>query len=237
MTAMSAKDTSAETTSRPRKRERTRDRLLTAAQELILEQPASTITIRQVTERADVVQATFYNYYKTREELFAAVGLLIHTDYSRVIDQVIAGLDDAAEIFAASVRQTLAYVTVEKTYGKLLFDSGLPIDQFLVGMRVRFKVDLARGIEQGRFKVTNPALELSMIPGSNLSVALDLYRGFLSPEAIPQVIQRNLEILGVRSATAKRIANMDLELVVPPPLPVSWLRVREESAPPGAPSQ
>jgi AcrR family transcriptional regulator len=216
----------AESVAKPRKRERTRDRLLIAAQELLLEHQASTISIRQITERADVVQATFYNYYKTREELIVAVGMLIHTVYSADIEHVIADLEEGDEIFAASIRQTFRYITEGPTYGRLIFDAGLPIDRFLLGMRARFKVDLARGIEQGRFRVTSPELALSMVPGSNLAVALDLYRGDLDPKLIPAVIRRNLEQLGVTARRAEKIANTELELISPQPLPLSWISVR-----------
>ncbi|MEM6989661.1 MAG: TetR/AcrR family transcriptional regulator, partial [Myxococcota bacterium] len=47
------------------KRLKTRDRLLVAAQELLLDKHASEISIQDITGRAGVVHATFYNYYKT----------------------------------------------------------------------------------------------------------------------------------------------------------------------------
>ncbi|MEM6931702.1 MAG: TetR/AcrR family transcriptional regulator, partial [Myxococcota bacterium] len=76
------------------KRERTRDRLLVAAQELLLAKPASEISIREITERAGVVHATFYNYYRTTGAAFEAVNLLLLATYSHVIERTLAGITD-----------------------------------------------------------------------------------------------------------------------------------------------
>ena len=41
------------------------------------------------------------------------------------------GASDLAEVFARSTRQTLTLFTQRTDVGRLLFDSGLPVDRFL----------------------------------------------------------------------------------------------------------
>ena len=53
------------------KRDRTRDALLIALQQLLLDPDAGGVSVPQLVERAGVSQGTFYNYFDSRDALFA----------------------------------------------------------------------------------------------------------------------------------------------------------------------
>jgi AcrR family transcriptional regulator len=63
----------AEVSRRERKKQRTRSRLMDAALALLREQGYEDTTIEQITERADVAKATFFNYFETKESILPAL--------------------------------------------------------------------------------------------------------------------------------------------------------------------
>ena len=56
---------------RERRRQQTREEILTAARELLLEVGPEEITLRQVARRADFSPASLYTYFSSREEMIA----------------------------------------------------------------------------------------------------------------------------------------------------------------------
>lgn len=204
----------------PTKRDRTRASLLVATQALLLERSAGSLSIADVAREAGVVQGTFYNYFASIEVLLDALGLLFFAEHGALLDRLNAGIDDPAELVARSTRQTLRFMTASPGYGRLLFDAGLPVDRFLVGLRLRLRGDVLRGVERGSFVLDEVELAIGMASGALLGVALDLHRGVLPVTAIEPATQRLLRMLGVSARRATSIAARPLELLDPPPLPL-----------------
>ncbi len=205
------------------KRDRTRNALLIAAQHLCLENPGSPLTVSAVTGRADMAHGTFYNHFESIENLLDGIGLLLLAEHSRLIASVTAGLTDPVSVFALSTRQTLRLVTDGHGYGLILFDSGLPVDRFLGGLRYRMGTDVLEGLRSERFRVHDAEVAISMIAGSVLGVALDLHRTTLRPSAIESATERMLTSLGVNVRTAARVAHEPFTFVPPRPLPLTSL--------------
>lgn len=203
------------------KRLRTRDGLLVSVQELLLEKPASEISIREITDRAGVVHATFYNYYPTTAAAFEAVSQLLLTAYGRVLEQTLAELTDPVERVAASARQTMRIVSHRPRLGKLLFDSGLGTGPVLEGIRARVNADIRLGIEAGRFKVNHLDLVVSAAAALGLGVAIDVYEGRLTGPAAEGVAEMILSILGVPEYEVQIIVGRPLAQYEMPALPLS----------------
>lgn len=203
-----------------KKRDRTREALLSAAQELVLERGLAAISVLDVTERAGVALGTFYNYFRTREDVADAIAELLQRAYHADIDTVTAGLDDPARIFAASARQTLHWLTRGSDIGRLLFESGLPMLRYAVGVRVRAMSDLQAGVESGRFRIDDFAVTQSLIGGIVVGASIDLHFGGLDPDDVPAVVTSMLGLLGVPRARAARIARERLALRPAPTLPL-----------------
>jgi AcrR family transcriptional regulator len=202
------------------KRDRTRSALLVAVQQALLESPAPSLSVPRVIALAGVSQGTFYNYFDSLESAVDAVGLLLLVEHARVVDDVTGGIDDPAVLFSHSTRVTLSLAASGGGYGRLLFDSGLPVDRFLAGMRARMGLDVAAGLERGRFRIDEPEVVLAMASGSILGVALDLHRGSLPSAAIEQTAERLLRDLGLSARTAARVAHLPLVIPEPHPLPL-----------------
>jgi AcrR family transcriptional regulator len=193
------------------KRERTRNRLLIATQELLLERSAGSLTIRDVSHQAELSHGTFYNYFDTVEALLDNLSLLFTITH-------------AQHMATLTTRQTLRFIAESPHYGKYLFDAGLPMDHFLRGMRAHLYNDVQRGLANGTFTVVDPELTVSLVTGGMLGMALDVYRRILPASAIDEGAARLLQQLGVRAARAKKLTTQEATFLPPPPLPITWPR-------------
>jgi len=205
------------------KRGRTLDSLLAALQALLLERGAGTLSISDVAERAGVAQGTFYNYASSLDGLIDALATLLSAAVGTLRRDAPSAKTDAVAAFAFKTRQMLSLFVAAPDYGRLLFESGLPVDRFLLGLRKDLEADIRIGAEAGAFKTANPALSASIIAGCLVGVALDLYRSQLSSAVIEETTAEMLVLLGVTREVATRAAVARLRLEAPPALPLRWL--------------
>lgn len=205
----------------PTKRTRTRDALLMALQELLLDPDAGAISVPQVVGRSGVSQGTFYNYFHSIPAAIDAVGDLILSEHARVLQAVTDGAADEAEIVARSAKQTLMLLAHRPEIGRLIFDSGLAADRFGAGVRAHLHRDLQRGADSGVFAVTNFEVACTVYAGVILGASLDIYRRRLPVDAVPAVVEYLLRILGVGKQKAHRLVSAPQEFVDWSPLPLS----------------
>lgn len=206
---------------RTSKRLRTRDGLLVATQALLLDKRASEISIREITDRAGVVHATFYNYYRTTGEAFEAVSLLLLAAHGRAIERTVADITDPAERIAASARQTMRIVGADPGLGRLLFDAGLSTAPLLDGIRAQISDDVRVGLEAGRFEVDDLDLVVSAAASVGLGVASDVHQGRLPERSAEAVAVLILGMLGVARGEAQAILARPLPDHQMPALPLS----------------
>ena len=209
------------TTAAPTKRARTRDALLAALQELLLDPDIASVSVPLVVGRAGAAQGTFYNYFESMPEAIDAVGALLLAEHTRVLEVVTSGAVDTAEIVARSARQMLMLVVHRADAGRLIFDSGLPVDRFATGLRGHFHHDLRHGIDLGDFAVSDFDVASTVYTGTMLGTCLDLYRGQLSADAIPDIVGYLLRALGVSARKAQRLVAAPQEFVQWAPFPLS----------------
>jgi hypothetical protein len=105
--------------------------------------------------------------------------------------------------------------------GRLVFDSGLPVDRFAGGLRGHLHDDLRLGIDRGDFSVPDFDIASSVYTGTMLGACLDLHRGRLAADAIPDVVGYLLRALGVNTRKAQRLVSAPQEFVQWAPLPLS----------------
>ena len=206
-----------------RKKIKTRDALLVAAQELILEKGVRDVTVNQITESADIGLGTFYNYFKTKDDVLDGIAELLYDSYHADVDRIVEGVTDPAEIVAKSAKYTINKAVDGSQWGWIMFDSGIGIRKHSITMRARGEKDMREGAESGRFKIQNLQLTLSMISGGVMSVSHDIYRGFLSKDIIDEALVQVLGLLGIPQEEATAIVALPLPKIDPVILPISTL--------------
>jgi AcrR family transcriptional regulator len=205
------------------RRELRRSSLLVAVQQALLEPGQAALSVPRIVALAGVSQGTFYNYFESLDAALDGVGEVLVNEHARLVDQATQHIDDDAVVFSHSTRTTLLLAADQGGYGRLLFDSRLPVDRFVGGLRARMATDVESGVRSGLFAVDDDDLDLvlSMVSGSILGIALDLHRGRLAPAAVEKTAERLLRYLGVTTWEAARVAHLPLELPMPRPLPLA----------------
>ena len=201
-----------------RRKERTRGALIAAAQRL-LAAGATSVSIQEITDSADVGFGSFYNHFASKDELFAAAVAATLDAWARVRDNVVAGIEDPAEVFAVSYRMTGRLQRVQPELVRVLLNSGTAFLQSDRGLRPRALADLAAGMAAGRYTVSDPELAF-MVAGGALLGLLQMLEGQpeLDGDATSDAFaQRVLVMLGVSEEEARRLCALPLPLM--PPIP------------------
>ena len=198
-----------------RRRARTRQALLDSARRLFASKGFEATTIAQIAEEADTAHGSFYNHFRTKDEVLAAIFEETLSRQLEILEARRGGVEDPAERVSIGHRNLLASVRTDAEWGWLLLR--LEIPHRIVG-RVLGKdamKDLRTGIETGRFKVADPEVALNASGGALIGVVhliLDEGRG---EDADVAHVEGVLRSLGLRPAEAARIARKPL----PEPLP------------------
>lgn len=210
-------------TTAPQERERIRADLLVAIQELIQDGGLVTLSVPRVIARAGVSQGTFYNYFERLDEALDAVSDLLLAEHVRVLEIVRSGPSDVVEVFTRSTKQTLMVGHDMPEVGRLLFDSGLPVDRLVAGLRAHMHRDVLFGLSSGDFTANDSQAIASVLGGAIVGSWLDIHRGRLLIDSIPPVVEYLLRTLGVAPRKAVRLAGAPQQFHRLHPLPLSPL--------------
>ncbi len=195
-----------------RRKARTRQALIDAGQRILAERGTSDVSIQEITDAADVGFGSFYNHFSSKAELFEeAVGEALEK-HGRMLDEVMVGIEDPAEIFATSVRLTAMLARTQPEVARVFVASGM---SFLVsqrGLAPQALRDIDRGISSGRFTVRNPYVALAAAGGcllSFLQISLDQPQ-ILDDDAVDELAERLLRMFGMAPRTAHAVAHRPL---------------------------
>ncbi|MGF6838290.1 AcrR family transcriptional regulator [Paraburkholderia youngii] len=154
----------------------TRLRLLDAAFELVAQKGMDGVTITEITNAANVGFGSFYNYFDSKEGIFAALVEWLFEEFAGTLDRLAAGLPDPAEAVAVSVRHTLLRAYREPVWGQLLIREGLSTRVLSRGLGQRLLRDTKRGISERRFMVADELMCVFSVIGTVVAgVAAELH--------------------------------------------------------------
>ena len=189
-----------------RRRARTRAALLGAARHLFAERGPEQTTIAEIAERADTAIGSFYNYFRTKEDLLAALLEETLSAQNRLMDSRRTGITDAAEAISVAHRHFVGLTLAQPEWAWLLVRLDVThhlIDRALAATAMS---DLGAGIRSGRFRVASPELALRASGGAMLAVMHALLLGELGPEADSEHAEGVLRSFGLDPEEAAEIA-------------------------------
>lgn len=156
-----------------RKRE-VRDRILTSAFELFLQQGVAATTIEDICERADVANRTFFNHFPTRQDMMRALAerrlvnlhdVVFARASEPVPDRLIGVFDDIGKALAKSGD------TYRELIGEMLATSGYGVQRGFV-LHDTFVELVKEGIARGEVSASRDAQTLADIIVSALSTGI-----------------------------------------------------------------
>jgi AcrR family transcriptional regulator len=152
-----------------RRKQRTRSALVKAAQRLIAEGKVN-VPILEITQAADVGMGSFYNHFRSKEELFeAAVGDVLDA-HGALLDRLTATIEDPAETFATGFRLTGRLFRQRPQESEILLASGRALLSSDRGLAPRALRDIKAAVKAGRFQIDDPELALAMAGGALLGL-------------------------------------------------------------------
>jgi AcrR family transcriptional regulator len=200
-----------------RRKATTRAALVSAAQRF-LAAGLTSVSIQGITEAADVGFGSFYNHFDSKEALFEeAIATALET-WGVARDAAVAGMDDPAEIFAASFRMSGRMQRQHPELIRVVLNSGTSVLLNERGLRPRALADIERGIKQGRFTVPDPQVAVMAAGGALLALLqmLDADPDLDDATTCDAFAERVLLMFGMRAAVAAKIVARPL----PPMSPV-----------------
>ena len=199
-----------------KRREKTRARLLESAL-LVFAQKGPGAVIEDVIAHAGMARGSFYNYFRTNEELLAAVANEINEELLRAIDPVVLGCDDPAERIACGTRLMLHAARRFPLYGSFMARLPFPAaNSSLLGTHFLAR-DVGAGMEAGRFGDIGQRVGSDMLAGLVLSAAYSVAREPLEPDYPDASARAMLRALGLDEAEAARLAALPLPAFELPP--------------------
>ena len=194
-----------------RRKARTRDALVKAAQGL-LASGNTNAPVLEITQAADVSNGSFYNYFDSKEELWqAAIDAALESagDY---LDSLTVDLDDPVEKFTQSFRLSGRLFRLEPQLSLVLLNSEAAAFSAAGGLAPRSRRDIESASAQGRFDVDDADLALAIVAGSLLSMGRLLLAEPERDEAttVDGTTERVLRALGVSTDEAHRLCSIEL---------------------------
>ena len=195
---------------RVRKAEQTRRRILEAAQKQMAIGGPESITIQSVTEGADIGQGTFYNYFKSRDELVDAVIRDVVENLGRRLDALTRDMNDAAEIYSFSLRHLMHTAVSDPVWGWFMVRLGIAQEGLLEALGPRASRDIKIGVDSGRFILDDVSLASAMTFGSLLAVMHDYLDGNRTEDPSSAYAAMLLRMVGITPSEAEEIAHRPL---------------------------
>ncbi|MGW2771828.1 TetR/AcrR family transcriptional regulator [Streptomyces olivaceoviridis] len=195
-----------------RRRAETRRALVRAARQILAETGDTSASIQAIAERADVGFGSFYNHFDSKSELFEAAVVDALEEFGQNFDERLAGIDDPAELVAAGFRLSARMADSHPELMQVLRRRGLGHIHGDNGLARRALRDLQVGIASGRFTALDPAVALSALGGTLLSlVELRFARPEVDgDEAAVNLAEIVLRMLGLPADDAHEVARRPL---------------------------
>src|SRR6185503_8899071 len=91
------------------KRERTRDGLVAAAEELFAARGPDAVSIDEITAAAEVAKGTFYTHFSDKDDIERAIAVLVRGELEAEVGRVNHGIEDAAVRMANGLSTYLSF--------------------------------------------------------------------------------------------------------------------------------
>jgi AcrR family transcriptional regulator len=191
---------------RARRRERTRQELLTAARALIAERGVAELRVSDVTERIDIALGSFYSHFETKDQIVEAVLSETVAALADAIGDVGDHLEDPAEATSIGIRKLVGLCDTDPELARLLVRLEDAEPRFERMVWPRAQRIMRRGIDTGRFQVEDDALALTIAIAGVLAAMRAAVDGRVSGDAGAACAAALLRSLGIDHDEARAIA-------------------------------
>jgi AcrR family transcriptional regulator len=195
-----------------RVRARTKALLLDAALRLFARQGVGATAIHEIAAEAGVANGTFYNYFRTREEVVEAASLRLAELLQDEITAGSAGVTDAAERMAIATRRFVLQAVHDPVWAAALIRVSTSSTEPLRRMAGPVLHDLRLGRRRGRFTYRDETAALDLVTGTVLAGMRSVLEGRAGEEHAPLIAGLVLRGLGLSASEADELVRRPLPL-------------------------
>ncbi|MGI9289777.1 MAG: TetR/AcrR family transcriptional regulator [Gammaproteobacteria bacterium] len=190
---------------------RTRSKLLHGGRQVFADRGVEAASVLDIVRAAGVSQPSFYNHFKTKEELAREIVSDYFRNDSRAKQAVFDRIEDPAEAIAINIAQTLSIATNDPVVAWALVRSE-SLHSLLFSSRNDPLVNMiSEGVSKQRFVVDDPHVVALALRGAALAMVQDLLNVESDDEAIRHFQELVLRMLGLTpeesAAVVERVAN------------------------------
>jgi AcrR family transcriptional regulator len=195
---------------------RTRARLVAVGRHLIGTRGLEGTAVADIAQEADVGVGSFYNYFRSKDELLAAVAAETSAALGDVLDRLTAGMADPAEIVAACVRHVVRMVDRDPTWARFVVRASDGVAELIWRFAAPIERHVLAGIERGRFMSDDQVVATNAVGGALLQVMRAKLRGGVARDADRILAEQLLRLLGIERELARAIAARPLPSLARP---------------------
>ncbi|WP_026229710.1 TetR/AcrR family transcriptional regulator [Trinickia symbiotica] len=198
------------------RRERMRARLIESAMLVFAEKGVGASVIQEVIAAAGVSQGTFYNYFRTNEDLLAAVTQELNDELLRLIEAEVHGYENPARRIACGIRMFLHTALTYPLLARFICAAGLHSAGPSSLIYVYLPVHIQQGLAEGHFRDITIEVALDVIAGTVLATILRMTNDQARKVEPEPAVNAILRALGVEHSEAQSLVGTALAQIVVP---------------------
>ncbi|MBW7920866.1 MAG: TetR/AcrR family transcriptional regulator [Rubellimicrobium sp.] len=199
-----------------RRRGQTRGRLIEAAVVVFARDGADSALIERVVQHAGLARGSFYNHFRSTQELLAAARQVLLADVVALILDRTAHLADPAERAAAGLGLFLHLLSDYPVLARFTRNLGLDADGPAQVVEALLTPALAQGVASGRFADAPPRVLAGLLSGAVLAHVLCTTGDAAAAGARPHLVAALLRAFGIAAPEAAALAARDHGALVAP---------------------
>jgi AcrR family transcriptional regulator len=198
------------------RRERMRKRLIESALIVFAERGVGASVIPEVVAAAEVSQGSFYNYFRTNEDLLTAVSEELSNEMLQTIEGVVGEIADPGLRVATAIRCYLQLARNCRLVARFLAGAGMRVGGEHSMVYDVLPPDLEEGARVGQFDPAALMVAVDVIKGTVLVAMHRMAHGRIAKDYPEQMVQAMLRSLGMNTADAVRLTAAPLPRLATP---------------------
>ena len=182
--------------------ERTRAALLAGGREVMAQKGVEAATVLDVVRAAGVSQPSFYNHFRSRDELAEVIAADFFRADSQFKKRVLADVEDVAVAVAINCLHTLRIAVHDPVVAWVMINSAGANHLLVSGAGDELGRALRRGIRTKRFRDFDARTTALVIRGATLPVLRAIVQGESDPATEQQFVTMVLQMLGLPAKAA-----------------------------------
>lgn len=207
---MATKSADAKPTRSSRRREKSRASLILAAREMMSVKGVDATTIADITEAADLGFGTFYNHFKSKDEIVDAAMADMIERLGDEIDQLIAPIEDPFFAQVVAWHQVVQLAVSEPIWGWFVLRSTKTLNMLNQGLMLRFQRDVKNAIDSGAFTVADINVVANLVGGGVLALVNARLSEVINDDQVLEGIALLVTHLGITPEKARRLVQQPI---------------------------